>query len=87
MRVCIVFQAFEPKDIAVALNTRKLWSMHLHVQSKLLQDIVKSFAGVTCQPLMNMIRRVCIQLCDLASPTALLIMRTVLDLIVEDLQG
>ncbi|KAM9308634.1 protein virilizer homolog isoform 2-T2 [Gastrophryne carolinensis] len=80
-------QAFEPQDIAVALNTRKLWSMHLHVQSKLLQDIVKSFSGASCQPLQLMIRRICIQLCDLASPTALLIMRTVLDLIVEDLQG
>ncbi|XP_072267002.1 protein virilizer homolog isoform X1 [Pyxicephalus adspersus] len=80
-------QAFDSQDIAVALNTRKLWSMHLHVHSKLLQDIVKSFSGTSCQPLLHMIRRVCVQLCDLASPTALLIMRTVLDLIVEDLQG
>ncbi|XP_068093768.1 protein virilizer homolog [Hyperolius riggenbachi] len=80
-------QALEAQDIAVALNTRKLWSMHLHGHSKLLQDIVKSFAGTTCQPLLHMIRRLCIQLCDLASPTALLIMRAVLDLIVDDLQG
>ncbi|KAM3928591.1 protein virilizer homolog isoform 1-T1 [Leptodactylus fuscus] len=80
-------QAIDPQDIAVALNTRKLWSMHLHVHSKLLQDIVRSFAGSSCQPLQHMVRRVSIQLCDLASPTALLIMRTVLDLIVEDLQS
>ncbi|KAM4688810.1 protein virilizer homolog isoform 2-T2 [Discoglossus pictus] len=79
-------QAIEPQDIAVALNTRKLWSMHLHGQSKLLQDVVRCFAGTSCQPLQHMIRRICIQLCDLASPTALLLMRTVLDLIVEDLQ-
>ncbi|XP_018123622.1 protein virilizer homolog isoform X2 [Xenopus laevis] len=80
-------QAIESQDIAVALNTRKLWSMHLHVHSKLLQDIVRSISGTSCQPLQYMIRRVCIQLCDLASPTAILIMRTVLDLIVEDLQS
>ncbi|XP_069477471.1 protein virilizer homolog [Ambystoma mexicanum] len=80
-------EAIETKDIAVALNTRKLWSVHLHVQAKLLQDIVRSFSGSSCQPLQHMVRRICIQLCDLASPTALLIMRTVLDLIVEDLQS
>ncbi|XP_069076585.1 protein virilizer homolog isoform X1 [Pleurodeles waltl] len=80
-------EAIEPTDIAVALNTRKLWSVHLHVQAKLLQDIVRSFSGSSCQPLQHMVRRICIQLCDLASPTALLIMRTVLDLIVEDLQS
>lgn len=60
--------------------------MHLHVQAKLLQEIVRSFSGTTCQPIQHMLRRICVQLCDLASPTALLIMRTVLDLIVEDVQ-
>ncbi|XP_074843031.1 protein virilizer homolog isoform X3 [Carettochelys insculpta] len=80
-------QVIEPHDISVALNTRKLWSMHLHVQAKLLQEIVRSFSGSTCQPIQHMLRRICVQLCDLASPTALLIMRTVLDLIVEDLQS
>ncbi|KAL7984173.1 hypothetical protein Chor_002743 [Crotalus horridus] len=80
-------QVIEPHDLAVALNTRKLWSMHLHVQAKLLQEIVRSFSGSTCQPIQHMLRRICVQLCDLASPTALLIMRTVLDLLVEDLQS
>ncbi len=80
-------QVIEPHDISVALNTRKLWSMHLHVQAKLIQEIVRSFSGSSCQPIQHMLRRICVQLCDLASPTALLIMRTVLDLIVEDLQS
>ncbi|RXM27031.1 Protein virilizer-like [Acipenser ruthenus] len=80
-------QAIAPQDIAVALNTRKLWSMHLHVHAKLLQDIVRSFSGTTCQPLLHMLRRVCVQLCDLASPTALLIMRTVVELIAEELEA
>ncbi|XP_025055201.1 protein virilizer homolog isoform X4 [Alligator sinensis] len=80
-------QVIEPHDISVALNTRKLWSMHLHVQAKLLQEIVRSFSGSSCQPIQHMLRRICVQLCDLAAPTALLIMRTVLDLIVEDQQS
>lgn len=84
--VLLFLQVIEPHDIAVALNTRKLWSMHLHVQAKLIQEIVRSFSGSSCQPIQHMLRRICVQLCDLASPTALLIMRTVLDLIVEDLQ-
>lgn len=84
--VLLFLQVIEPHDISVALNTRKLWSMHLHVQAKLIQEIVRSFSGSSCQPIQHMLRRICVQLCDLASPTALLIMRTVLDLIVEDLQ-
>lgn len=84
--VLVFLQVIEPHDISVALNTRKLWSMHLHVQAKLIQEIVRSFSGSSCQPIQHMLRRICVQLCDLASPTALLIMRTVLDLIVEDLQ-
>lgn len=84
--VFLFLQVIEPHDISVALNTRKLWSMHLHVQAKLIQEIVRSFSGSSCQPIQHMLRRICVQLCDLASPTALLIMRTVLDLIVEDLQ-
>lgn len=85
-RKLLFLQVIEPHDISVALNTRKLWSMHLHVQAKLIQEIVRSFSSSSCQPIQHMLRRICVQLCDLASPTALLIMRTVLDLIVEDLQ-
>uniref|UniRef100_A0A4W3GYS8 Vir like m6A methyltransferase associated n=1 Tax=Callorhinchus milii TaxID=7868 RepID=A0A4W3GYS8_CALMI len=80
-------QAISTKDIAVALNTRKLWSIHLQMQTKFLQEIVRSLFGSTCQPLQQILRRVCIQLCDLASPTTLLIMRTVLELILEELKS
>uniref|UniRef100_A0A4W3GYU8 Vir like m6A methyltransferase associated n=1 Tax=Callorhinchus milii TaxID=7868 RepID=A0A4W3GYU8_CALMI len=80
-------QAISTKDIAVALNTRKLWSIHLQMQTKFLQEIVRSLFGSTCQPLQQILRRVCIQLCDLASPTTLLIMRTVLELILEELSS
>ncbi|XP_067835353.1 protein virilizer homolog isoform X2 [Heptranchias perlo] len=80
-------QPISAEGIAIALNTRKLWSIHLQMQAKFLQEIVRSIFGSTCQPLQQILRRVCIQLCDLASPTALLILRTVLDLIVEELSS
>ncbi|XP_067887684.1 protein virilizer homolog isoform X3 [Heterodontus francisci] len=80
-------QPISAEGIAIALNTRKLWSIHLQMQAKFLQEIVRSSFGSTCQPLQQILRRVCIQLCDLASPTALLILRTVLDLIVEELSS
>ncbi|KAG7470064.1 hypothetical protein MATL_G00135290 [Megalops atlanticus] len=79
-------QSIAPQDVAVALNTRKLWSMHLHGQARALQEILRSICGTSCQPLLAMLRRVCVQLSDLASPTALLIMRTLLELLLEDLQ-
>ncbi|KAJ8290980.1 hypothetical protein GJAV_G00019910 [Gymnothorax javanicus] len=78
-------QVIAAEDVAVALNTRKLWSMHLHGQARMLQEILRSVSGTCCQPLLAMLRRVCVQLSDLASPTALLIMRTLLELLLEDL--
>ncbi|XP_035240011.1 protein virilizer homolog [Anguilla anguilla] len=79
-------QLIAPQDVAVALNTRKLWSMHLHGQARALQEIVRAVSGTSCQPLLAMLRRVCVQLSDLASPTALLVLRTLLELLLEDLQ-
>ncbi|GCB67859.1 hypothetical protein scyTo_0010312 [Scyliorhinus torazame] len=80
-------QPISAEGIAIALNTRKLWSIHLQIQARFLQEIVRSSFGSTCQPLQQILRRVCVQLCDLASPTALLILRTELDLIVEELSS
>lgn len=79
-------QAIAAQDVAVALNTRKLWSMHLQGQAHALQDILRSMSGTSCQPLLAVLRRVCVQLSDLASPSALLVMRTLLELLLEDLQ-
>ncbi|XP_059840849.1 protein virilizer homolog isoform X1 [Hypanus sabinus] len=80
-------QPISAEGVAIALNTRKLWSIHLQIQGKFLQEIVRSSFASICQPLQQILRRVCIQLCDLASPTALLILRTVLDLIIEELSS
>ncbi|XP_027868533.1 protein virilizer homolog isoform X2 [Xiphophorus couchianus] len=79
-------QALSVQDVAIALNTRKLWSMHIRVQWKVLSEVLRCVCSTSCPPLLTMLRRVCVQLADLSSPTATLVMKTVLELLSEELQ-
>ncbi|GAA6098864.1 protein virilizer homolog isoform X1 [Tachysurus ichikawai] len=79
-------QALSVQDIGVAMNTRKLWSMHLHAQARTLQDVMRCVCVSSCPPLLSVIRRVCVQLCDLAAPTATVVMRTLLEQLHEEIQ-
>ncbi|XP_034030760.1 protein virilizer homolog isoform X2 [Thalassophryne amazonica] len=79
-------QVISVQDVAVALNTRKLWSMHLRAQWKVFSEALKCVCVTSCPPLLAMLRRVCVQLADLSSPTAILIMKAVLEMLLEDLQ-
>ncbi|XP_060717182.1 protein virilizer homolog isoform X1 [Tachysurus vachellii] len=79
-------QALSVQDIGVAMNTRKLWSMHLHAQARTLQDVMRCVCVSSCPPLLSVIRRVCVQLCDLAAPTATVVMRTLLEQLQEEIQ-
>uniref|UniRef100_A0A8C7HL68 Vir like m6A methyltransferase associated n=1 Tax=Oncorhynchus kisutch TaxID=8019 RepID=A0A8C7HL68_ONCKI len=72
-------QVISVQDVAVALNTRKLWSMHLRVQWGVFADTLGCVCGTICPPLLAMLRRVCVQLADLSSATATLIMKTLLE--------
>ncbi|KAL1259539.1 hypothetical protein QQF64_010116 [Cirrhinus molitorella] len=79
-------QALSVQDIGVAMNTRKLWSVHLHAQARVLQEVLSCVCVSSCPPLLSMLRRVCVQLCDLAAPTATLVMRTLLEQLQEEMQ-
>ncbi|XP_038146939.1 protein virilizer homolog isoform X2 [Cyprinodon tularosa] len=79
-------QALSIQDVAIALNTRKLWSMHIRVQWKVLSEVLRCVCSTSCPPLLTMLRRICVQLADLSSPTATLVMKTVLELLSEELQ-
>nr|XP_046188315.1 LOW QUALITY PROTEIN: protein virilizer homolog [Oncorhynchus gorbuscha] len=79
-------QVISDQDVAVALNTRKLWSMHLRVQWGVFADALGCVCGTSCPPLLAMLRRVCVQLADLSSPTATLIMKTLLEFLLAELQ-
>ncbi|XP_024122947.1 protein virilizer homolog isoform X3 [Oryzias melastigma] len=79
-------QAISVQDVAIALNTRKLWSMHIRAQWKSLSEVLKCVCTTSCPPLLAMLRRVSVQLADLSSPTATLIMKTLLEMLQEELQ-
>ncbi|XP_038066520.1 protein virilizer homolog [Patiria miniata] len=81
-------QAQEPLsavEVQQALNLRRLWSLHLHSESVHIQQIIKDLAGSSCPPLQQILRRVCWQLADLAAPTALTVVRSLLDILIENL--
>uniref|UniRef100_A0A671MU54 Protein virilizer homolog n=1 Tax=Sinocyclocheilus anshuiensis TaxID=1608454 RepID=A0A671MU54_9TELE len=80
-------QALSVQDIGVAMNTRKLWSVHLHAQARVLQEVLRCVCVNSCPPLLSMFRRVCVQLCDLAAPTATLVMRTLLEQLQEEMEA
>ncbi|KAM9309822.1 protein virilizer homolog isoform 2-T2 [Pholidichthys leucotaenia] len=79
-------QVISVQDVAVALNTRKLWSMHIRAQWKMFSEALRCVCCTSCPPLLAMLRRVCVQLADLSSATATLIMKTLLELLLEELQ-
>uniref|UniRef100_A0A6Q2XCH6 Virilizer N-terminal domain-containing protein n=1 Tax=Esox lucius TaxID=8010 RepID=A0A6Q2XCH6_ESOLU len=79
-------QVISDEDVAVALNTRKLWSMHLRVQWRAFADVLGCVCGTSCPPLLAALRRVCVQLADLSSPTATLITKTLLEMLLDELQ-
>uniref|UniRef100_A0A7N8Y527 Vir like m6A methyltransferase associated n=1 Tax=Mastacembelus armatus TaxID=205130 RepID=A0A7N8Y527_9TELE len=79
-------QVISVQDVAVALNTRKLWSMHIRAQWKLFSETLRCVCTTSCPPLLAMLRRVCVQLADLSSSTATLIMKTLVELLLEELQ-
>uniref|UniRef100_A0A8D3DU79 Vir like m6A methyltransferase associated n=1 Tax=Scophthalmus maximus TaxID=52904 RepID=A0A8D3DU79_SCOMX len=76
-------QVISVQDVAVALNTRKLWSMHIRAQWKMCSEALKCVCATTCPPLLAMLRRVSVQLADLSSPTATLIVKILVELLVE----
>uniref|UniRef100_A0AAY4DN80 Virilizer N-terminal domain-containing protein n=1 Tax=Denticeps clupeoides TaxID=299321 RepID=A0AAY4DN80_9TELE len=77
-------QPLSPQDVSVSLNTRKLWSMHVHAQAGVLCEVLRSVCVSSCPPLQAALRRVCVQLCDLAAPTASLVIRTLLEQLQEE---
>ncbi|XP_054715831.1 protein virilizer homolog isoform X2 [Uloborus diversus] len=73
------------EEILKMVNYRKLWSAHLHSLSGIIQEVIVSLAATSCHPLQQLLRRVCVQLADLSAPTALFIVRAVLDALLETL--
>uniref|UniRef100_A0A146LN92 Protein virilizer n=3 Tax=Lygus hesperus TaxID=30085 RepID=A0A146LN92_LYGHE len=61
------------------MNSRRLWSAHLLSLNPLLESMIALMSTSSCHPLLQILRRVCVQLADLAAPSALMVVRTLTD--------
>ncbi|XP_004924183.1 protein virilizer isoform X1 [Bombyx mori] len=59
-----------PRELEDACNERRLWSAHLHALSNDLTDMIQIICMSTYRPVVHMLRRVCVQIADLAPNTA-----------------
>lgn len=66
-------------EVGQTISSRKLWCAHLHSLSSIIGDLIATLCGSSCPSLLQLLRRVCMQLSDLAAPTALVVARSVLD--------
>ncbi|XP_072392863.1 protein virilizer [Diabrotica undecimpunctata] len=66
-------------EISWIISLRKLWSAHLHPHSTAIQDMVNKLCISTQPQLLNLLRRICVQISDLAANSAIMITRGVLD--------
>nr|CAD7407518.1 unnamed protein product [Timema poppensis] len=78
--------ALSEEEVTRTVNARKLGSAHLHSLGSSLQELIAGMSGSSFQPLLQLLRRVCVQLADLAAPTALVVSRGVLDTLLASLQ-
>ncbi|KAJ8041906.1 Protein virilizer-like [Holothuria leucospilota] len=67
------------EETSQGLHLRKLWSIHVLCQSIPIQTIISQLAYTSSPVLQLMLRRVLCQISDLAAPTALLVIRSVLE--------
>lgn len=67
------------EEISWIINLRKLWSAHLHPHSAMIQDMVNKLCISTQPQLLNLLRRICVQISDLAANSAIMIARGILD--------
>ncbi|XP_052817206.1 protein virilizer homolog [Mya arenaria] len=75
------------EEVQLAINTRKLWSAHLLPLHTTLHGIVRTLATTSCQPLQQILRKICFQMSDLASPTASMITQCILDILLEHIES
>lgn len=76
----------EPELRSWLMNLRKLWAAHLLPHSALVQDMIRKLCISTQPQLLNLLRRVCVQIADLAAGAALMVTRGFLDLVLGALE-
>lgn len=74
-------------EVLLATNSRKLWSAHLLPLNGQLQEFLVTLCYSSYQPLLQVLKRVCVQLADLGPPTALTVSRSVLTSLWNEISG
>lgn len=65
------------------ISIRKLWSAHLLGLSSDIEKLITSFVFCSSPIIQQLLRRVCVQISDLSSPASTLIVRSVLEALLE----
>lgn len=74
------------RELADASNERRLWSAHLHALSHDLTDMIQIICMSTYRPVVHMLRRVCVQIADLAPNTAATVGRAAVGAVMRELK-
>lgn len=74
------------RELADAANERRLWSAHLHALSNDLTDMIQIICMSTYRPVVHMLRRVCVQIADLAPNTAATVARAAVGAVTRELK-
>lgn len=74
------------RELADSSNERRLWSAHLHALSNDLTDMIQIICMSTYRPVVHMLRRVCVQIADLAPNTAATVARAAVGAVTRELK-
>ncbi|KAM3958579.1 LOW QUALITY PROTEIN: VIR_N domain-containing protein [Aphomia sociella] len=74
------------RELADASNERRLWSAHLHALGNDLTDMIQIICMSTYRPVVHMLRRVCVQIADLAPNTAAIVARAAVGAVARELK-
>lgn len=75
------------RELADAANERRLWSAHLHALSSDLTDMIQIICMSTYRPVVHMLRRVCVQVADLAPNTAATVAKAAVGAVTRELKA
>lgn len=74
------------RELADAANERRLWSAHLHALSNDLTDMIQIICMSTYRPVVHMLRRICVQIADLAPNTAATVAKAAIGAVTRELK-
>ncbi len=73
-------------EISLVTNSRKLWSAHMLPLDAALQEMIATLCWSSHHTLLQLLKRVCVQLADLGPPSALVVARSVLHAVWSEIQ-